>query len=263
MALPAQDNRTTVRLAEAIRSGPAHGGVPLSRPVFSAELDADPQVRAWLDSLPEETRASLRDDITPLFKEIPTAVHVEVVPEEGQHPESALVTACDEVHDALLEAARDHLPTWQFRAFRLWLGGANRARIARQLGVSRATVRCALDGGGSRDQPGALETIAGADEVRKVVMRVAKKNTEERAAKNDERVLSWFRGAEPAMVTPLAFLLLLDSLADAKNEVPVPDVLPYWPRSLVTPCLQALKAFGYAVSNGHTIKIHKRPEVMR
>lgn len=38
---------------------------------FSRELDADPDVRAWLDALNPKARDKLRDDVTPLWKELP------------------------------------------------------------------------------------------------------------------------------------------------------------------------------------------------
>jgi hypothetical protein len=123
-------------------------------------------------------------------------------------------------------------------------------------------VRRALEGGG-RDGEGAiavfLAAVAADERLREAVSEMAAKKQAERRS---DKVLTWFRGwdTKPDMIVPLAMLLVLDELADAKREVKMADVLAHWPRSLVTPCLRLLKAHGMAASEGgHTIKIYRTP----
>jgi len=235
--------------------------------VFDPTLDADPRVAAWLRSLDEATVAELRDDVTPSFKELPVG-DVEV-PTTVDDADAVVSDAPWQrlhgdvlVQRAIIRKAKSVLPAWQFRAFALWFAGASRSAIAKSLGVSRTTVRCALDGGGSHQQLGALELIARSSaEFRKVVTVAANKSQEKQTARRDERLSTWFAGidAKPELIAPLALLLVVDALADAKGEVKVADLLRHFPRSALTPCLALLKAHAFAASDGQKIRIHKRP----
>lgn len=272
----------------------------MDRPIFSERLDADPTVKVWMAGLDAATVRALRDDVTPSFKEIPTAHHhmerttedVADIPtararqpgyalevkasltqaEKQRHLRLALerdrarddADGDDDLRAAILTAAIDVLPLWRFRVFASWLQGANRYAIARELGVSRSTVRSALDGeGAKRAGPGALaiitNTLRGSEDFRKVVAEMATKKQKEQIA--DERVLGWFKGIEnkPDLVLPLAMLLVVDDLKDARGEVGVADVFPYFPRALVTPCMTLLRAHGYASCDGHRIRIVRTP----
>lgn len=249
----------------------------MARPVFSVTLDADPAVRAWLDGLDQDERRELRDDVTPMFKEVAVEakhfVRMKGDDEEAHPPHRLSEEVLDgcrfpdmsaDVQAAFMRAARAHLPDWQFRAFVLWFSGANRGQVARVLGVSRATVRRALDGGG-RDGPGAIASFTAAiqqdPDFKKVVMNVATKSISKRETEATERILLWFKGLDgkPNMVFPLAMLLVLDELADARREVKVADVIPHFPRSTISDCMKLLRAEGYASSDGHSIKVHRTP----
>jgi DNA-binding CsgD family transcriptional regulator len=245
----------------------------LTQCVFGPELDAVPCVRAWLDGLDDATRASLRDDPTPMFKEIPSAtvIATAVVDEdedEDDVPAWRYMQGEDDERRAIKGRARGILTKRQYACFCLWLDGLPKAQIGKALGISRSTVRSMLDGEGSTDNarragPGAIEIVyEHAPEFRKVVSDVAAKNNKERAARNDERLRYWYQPAlkEPALIPALSLLLIIDSLVDGKDECPVADLLPYWPRSQITPCLQALRGFGYAGSDGLKIKVHRRPQ---
>lgn len=268
----------------------------MTAPIFSKELDARPDVAAWLASLDEKTRAELRDDVTPSFKEFTR----EALPERDREPEvehttrarpaghAAKVKAAlegaafaralrleverdraahgdDDTREAILTAAHRLLPPWRFRVFAAWFRGASRSQIARDLGVSRSTVRAALDGEGlKRAGPGALTTLVTSlrenETFKQAVLNMAtkKKQQDERA----ERVLIWFQNiprAKSELVVPLAFLLVLDDLADKNRQVKVQDTLAHFPRDLITPSLSMLKAHGYAASDGHVITIHRTP----
>lgn len=173
----------------------------------------------------------------------------------------------DGVRASILTAASDLLAPWRFAAFAAWFradSSKGREHIAKELGVSRATVRAALDGGGlKRAGPGAIAIMVAAlgknDTFKQAVMSMAKKNKQR--DEDSERPLVWFQGIDnkPDMVVPLAMLLVLDALADTKREVKIGDVIPHFPRSLITPCMTLLKAHGFAASDGHVIRIVKVP----
>jgi hypothetical protein len=237
---------------------PAHGGL-LGLPIFSAELDADPKVKAWLARLTEDDRAALRDDPTPLFKEVLGEVEVEA--SEGDDE------AETDLWGELAAAAEKSLPPWKFRIFKLWFQGKNKQAIAKELGISRGTVRSALDGIGStagskRAGPGALKVVAGNDAFRTAILRAAMRTVSRQKKRVDERALHWFTGIQnkPEMIEPLAMLLVADSLAGQRGQIKLGDLLTYFPRSRITPCMALLRAYGFAECDGHTIRIHKRPE---
>jgi predicted transcriptional regulator len=251
-------------------------------------LDAEPAVMVWLLCLDDKDRRSMRDDVTPAFKEVATEPrHFERMRDDDvdEAEERLSDDVLDEARAALrgapqdelfpemgvgprgliMRAARAQMPDWQFRAFVAWFRGTNRARIARTLGVSRSTVRSALDGEGKRGGAGAIAEFMNAilrdDEFRKVVMTVATKSiskANERAAK---RSLGWFKGWDhkPDMVVALSLLMVADDLADERREVPVAALHPHFPPRLISPCLRLLAAHGFASSNGHLVRVVKTP----
>lgn len=170
----------------------------------------------------------------------------------------------DEVRRAILSAAIDVLPPWRFRIFASWFRGVNRHAIARELGVSVSTVRSALDGEGlKRAGPGALNIITSAlrdsADFRKVVDEMATKKQRESTA--TARVLHWFRGIDnkPDLIVPLAMLLVMDALKDARSEVQIADIQAHFPRSCVSQCLAQLRAHAFVSSNGRTAKVVRTP----
>ncbi len=234
----------------------------------------------WLLCLDAKDKRAMRDDVTPAFKEVATEPrvlerlreHDDTAPDERLSDEvlDHLRRRDDDgaaLHVAIRRAARASMPEWKFRAFALWFKGENRARIARALNVSRSTVRSALDGEGRGRGIGDgaikefMAAISADDDFKKVVMSVATKSIAKTEQRAGARVLGWFKGIEqkPDMVIPLAMLMVLDELADARREVAVADIIPHFPRSLITPCMRLLAAHGFAASNGHRIKVHKTP----
>lgn len=252
----------------------------MTKPLFSDLLDKRPEVAAWLASLDEKTRGELRDDVTPDYKEVGRVNPDTLVVDddhEAARASAELLDALDELRrttqgeffpelggDArgfIMAAARKHLPDWKFRAFSAWFSGKKKNRIAKELGVSRSTVRSALDGEG-HEKSGALASLFADEDFRKVVMEMAAKA---KRPDRDMRVLDWFAGlkgntANAQMVVAYAFLLILDYLADAKREVKIQDVPPHFPRNLITPCVQILRGEGMASSDGMTIRVHQIPQ---
>lgn len=233
----------------------------MAQPIFSAELDNDPEVKTWLAKLSESDRSSLRDDPTPLFKEILGEVRVEDTPEAGDDASG------DEMWAELDAAAKESLPEWKYRIFRLWFEGHDKTAIARKLGISRSTVRSALDGigtseGAKRGGPGSIGILAKNEEFRRAILRSAMRAIATQKRRIDERALHWFADLQnhPELIEPLSMLLVIDTLAGARREMPLRDLLGYFPRSRVTPCMALLRAYGFASCDGHTIHIHKRPE---
>lgn len=228
------------------------------QPIFSAELDADPSVQKWLAGLSDAERASLMADPTPLFKEI--LGEVQVPDTDDGETEIDLWTE-------LTAAAKASLPEWKFRIFELWFKGHSKAEIARILGKSRSTVRSALDGmgstyGASRSGPGAVAVVGADANFRNAILRAAMRTVSRQKKRIDERAMHWFTGIQnkPELVEPLAMLLVADSLAGQRGVVKLGELLDYFPRSMVTPCMALLRAYGFASCDGHTITIHKRPE---
>lgn len=292
-----------VRLISAAH--PLIDGECLTRPIFSAELDAHPEVKAWLEKLSEEERRSLRDDVTPSFKEIPIGVKVSDVashvPDEPSEPgdDDLDEEVRAQLRDAMMRQAEVYaqegapassgeyqmslfaelaggdsrkalLPEWQLRALLAWLEGRTYSAIARSLGISRATVRCALDGHAGRPDspyesrwktaPGAIATFVDRAKADEVFLRRVEKMSKPKPTV-EPRITRWFTATpnKPELFAALAFLFLLSELAGKGNTVRVDEVLPLVPRAVVSPLLLQLKAHGYAVSDGHTITIHRTP----
>ena len=255
------------------------------RPYFSATLDA--QASAWLSSLDDADRKALRDNVTPLFKELPhTMSTIEVLQRREQaNNEEGAEDFVDVVVDALkqtprcllsereagfrgavLRAAKEQLPSWKYRAFALWLCGLSRAEISRRTMLHRSTVRGALDGQRRHERRGAIqamcETVASNAKVKKQAVDVVQKIAEETKRADTAKVSTWYskikRGDEQ-MIGPLALLYLLDALADKKREVRIEEVMALFPRAAISPFLRALEYAGFAKSSGTTIRIHKTP----
>lgn len=241
-------------------------------------------MKGWLESLSEKDRASLLEDLTPQYKEVPT----EAVDPQHEDDGPATERLSDEVLDELkrraqselfpemgkdlrghiMRRARECLPDWQYRAFTLWVRGMNRNRIAKTLGVSRATVRAALDGQDVHargERAGAINAFTAAieedEDFRKVVTEVAKTSINKERLRSDERILSWFKGIpnKPELFAPLGLLLLLDTMADSKREVKMNDLVPLVPRAVITPLLAQLRAHGFAVYVDGKVRIHRVP----
>ncbi len=256
------------------------------RPIFTQALDARPDVAAWLGSLDDQTKRLLRDDVTPMFKEVATEPKRfdqlrggDIEPMEHQtdqlldavldalrrSPQNELFPEMGGgLHGLAMRAAHESMPAWQFRAFSAWARGTNRSRIAKNLlGVSRATVRCALDGN-TRHNHGAIETFIQAIRADEAFMK-AVATVAAKSSKAEQRALlcarGWFSGFNnrPGMVGPMAMLMLLDEIAGPSREVKVADVLTLFPPSLISDYMLLLSAHGYAKSNGHVIRIHKIP----
>ena len=227
-------------------------------PLFSTALDSDPVVRVWVDSLSDAERRALRDDVTPRFKEVPTAT-VEGPPAPAPDEERLGPDEAADLRATMAEVASAVLPRWQARAFRRWVNGASPSQIARDLGRSRASVRAALRGQQHRGRPGAIEALVAALSHDEEFLRMAKKKIEESgAAPKTDR---WFRGIarRPELFAAWSLLLVLDDLADARREVPIADLWAVVPRAVITPLLAQLKAHGMAVSDGRKVKIARTP----
>lgn len=247
--------------------------------LFSVELDARPEVQAWLATLTVRQRDGLRDDPTPEIKELPHDAEffgeiASPAPDDTEPVrlsdgaqavldalrrggQDALFPELDDgLRGEIMRIARSRMPPWQFRAFGMWFRGSNRNRIARSLGVSRWTVRRALD----EALATFAEIVAGNQQLRRAVMATAVKSVQRQ---RDGRILEWFKGIEtkPGLLAPLALLLVLDELATSeKREVRLQDVLPHFPRNQITPCMTVLRALAYVASDGHTVRVLKTPK---
>ena len=228
--------------------------------LFSPALDRDPAVRVWLSGLSDRDRRKLRDDITHRWKEFPRDPPIlEGVPHVEQQDEPGLdFEALDELRAVLVEVATAMLPTWKAKAFGAWVERKSPTSIARDLGVSRASVRAALDGQHHRGDPGAIEALVVALSHDEEFIQMATKKVKEASAPKSDR---WFRGIarKPELFAAWSLLLVLDDMADARREVSLNDLLGVVPRAVITPLLHQLKAHGMAASDGRRVKIHRIP----
>lgn len=228
-------------------------------------------VRVWLEGLTEKQRAALRFDPTPRFKELPVGDAIAGHANRARNRDDGLPTPGvdgeqrERLRLLFIEAATGVLPPWRLRAFKAFVGSKNLAAAAREANMTRSSLRSAIFGqpahkkASATRQEGAIAVVAAAvnadDEIKAEVQAIVDEPD------TAPSMRGWFANIDnkPALVEPLALLLVLDHLADEKREVRVSKAAEHFPRNKISDCLRILAALAFAKSDGKVIRIHRSP----
>lgn len=163
-----------------------------------------------------------------------------------------------ELRTRILDAVETVCTRKQVAAVRLHLEGLSIGEIARSMGVSKATVHNHLYG----------HRVHGGGALVKLRAHF-KQDDDNHVKENDdvnlttkEKNAAWFANIPSSrahLFGPLAVLLVIDAVVDARRSMRVADLALYMPKPIAAEGVSRLRAAGYIATDGVTLTIRKTP----